>query len=446
MLPPLLSLLLDCAKQPEQSVVSLALGALVHLIEVGGHQFSEDDWDTLLKSIRDASYTTQPLELLNALGFENPSHDELNIVDGTSLKSSSQHEAKNHHLDVGDHGKVSPVPSPRVAEIITRSHNEESGLQITSDESAEGIPSPSTRATRAAEAGSLQRSQTIGQRIMGNMMDNIFVRSLTSKSKGRASDASVPSSPIRLPPDTVDPEVKDDEESPLLGIIRGKCITQLLLLGVIDGIQKKYWVKLNAPQKIAIMDILLSLLEFSATYNSYNNLRQRMHHITDERPPLNLLRQELAGTSIYLDILLKATSGFNTIEAGQEKIVANLEVDSESANDDLTSTQDSSAVNNVDGIAENRLVSFCEQALREASDLQSSAGEATHMDVHRVLELRSPVIVKVIKGMCFMNSQIFRRHLREFYPLLTKLVCCDQIDVRGALGDLFKIQLKALLP
>lgn len=52
MLPPLLSLLLDCAKQPEQSVVSLALGALVHLIEVGGHQFSEDDWDTLLKSIR----------------------------------------------------------------------------------------------------------------------------------------------------------------------------------------------------------------------------------------------------------------------------------------------------------------------------------------------------------------------------------------------------------
>ena len=93
---------------------------------------------TYLSFLRDASYTTQPLELLNALGFENPSHDELNIVDGTSLKSSSQHEAKNHHLDVGDHGKVSPVPSPRVAEIITRSHNEESGLQITSDESAEG--------------------------------------------------------------------------------------------------------------------------------------------------------------------------------------------------------------------------------------------------------------------------------------------------------------------
>lgn len=52
MLPPLLGLLLDCAKKTDQSVVSLSLGALVHLIDVGGHQFSHDDWDTLLKSIR----------------------------------------------------------------------------------------------------------------------------------------------------------------------------------------------------------------------------------------------------------------------------------------------------------------------------------------------------------------------------------------------------------
>lgn len=52
MLPPLLSLLLDCAKKTDQTVVSISLGALVHLIEVGGHQFSESDWDMLLKSIR----------------------------------------------------------------------------------------------------------------------------------------------------------------------------------------------------------------------------------------------------------------------------------------------------------------------------------------------------------------------------------------------------------
>jgi hypothetical protein len=52
MLPPLLGLLLECAKKTDQTVVSIALGALVHLIEVGGHQFSDGDWETLLKSIR----------------------------------------------------------------------------------------------------------------------------------------------------------------------------------------------------------------------------------------------------------------------------------------------------------------------------------------------------------------------------------------------------------
>lgn len=52
MLPPLLGLLLDCAKKTDQTVVSISLGALAHLIEVGGHQFSATDWDTLLKSIR----------------------------------------------------------------------------------------------------------------------------------------------------------------------------------------------------------------------------------------------------------------------------------------------------------------------------------------------------------------------------------------------------------
>jgi hypothetical protein len=49
--------------------------------------------------------------------------------------------------------------------------------------------------------------------------------------------------------------------------------------------QKKYWSKLKAPQKIAVMDILLSLLEFAASYNSYTNLRMRMHQNTDERYP-----------------------------------------------------------------------------------------------------------------------------------------------------------------
>ena len=91
-----------------------------------------------------------------------------------------------------------------------------------------------------------------------------------------------------------------------------------------------------------------------------------------DRPPLNLLRQELAGTVIYLEILQKATSGVSADKEGK--------TDGEEK---------------VEGLAEEKLVSFCEQVLREASDLQSGSGETTNMDIHRVLELRSPIIIKV---------------------------------------------------
>ena len=76
---------------------------------------------------------------------------------------------------------------------------------------------------------------------------------------------------------------KDEVESLLLTTIRGKCITQLLLLGAIDSIQKKYWAKLKSQQKVTIMEILLSILDFAASYNSYPNLRLRMRHIPVER-------------------------------------------------------------------------------------------------------------------------------------------------------------------
>ncbi|GAU16778.1 hypothetical protein TSUD_200210 [Trifolium subterraneum] len=445
MLPPLLSLLLDCAKKTDQTVVSISLGALVHLIEVGGHQFSDSDWDMLLKSIRDASYTTQPLELLNALSFENVRNhggiirdSEANSGDSVTIKSIDNDAVGDLQLDASSNGRLSPLASPK-----SNADGVEDSVSQTNGDQSEGLPSPSGRTPKAADGGGLQRSQTLGQRIMGNVMDNIFLRNLTSKAKSPISDASQPSSPVRVA-DTVEPDAKD-EESPLLVTVRGKCITQLLLLGAIDGIQKKYWTMLKAPQKIAIMDILLSLLEFAASYNSSINLRTRMHQIPDERPPINLLRQELAGTGVYLDILQKATYGF---EANKEKSPESdkLQHADSTADSDSSITQHSDDEEKFERVAEEKLVSFCEQVLREASDLQSSTGETTNMDIHRVLELRAPIIIKVLQSMCFMNNKIFRRHLREFYPLLTRLVCCDQMDVRGALGDLFQAQLKALLP
>ncbi|XP_052182190.1 brefeldin A-inhibited guanine nucleotide-exchange protein 5 isoform X2 [Diospyros lotus] len=452
MLPPLLSLLLDCAKKTDQSVVSLSLGALVHLIEVGGHQFSDNDWDTLLKSIRDASYTTQPLELLNSLGF---AHSQKHTVlsgdlkidksDGSPLKLEENEPSAKHQLNASDNGDAHASASINFSMDESLKDPNASILLDHNQETEDSEVSPSGRSRSRSEAGSLQHNQTIGQRIMGNMMDNIFTRSFTSKPKSPSADVLIPSSPSKLSDAVETDATKDEEDSQLLTTIRSKCITQLLLLGAVDSIQKKYWNKLNASQKIAIMDILFSVLEFAASYNSYTNLRLRMNHIPAERPPLNLLRQELAGTCIYLDILQKTTS----VDNGREDQLVNdvyEDASSTSLKTDSSPTGSYSVGGKLETLAEEKLVSFCGQVLKEACDFQSSIGDTTNMETHQVLELRSPIIVKVLKGMCFMNNKIFQKHLRVFYPSMTKLVCCDQMDVRGALGDLFSMQLNALLP
>ncbi|PHT86511.1 Brefeldin A-inhibited guanine nucleotide-exchange protein 5 [Capsicum annuum] len=372
MLSPLLGLLLDCAQKADQSVVAISLGALVHLIEVGGHQFSYNDWDTLLESIRNASYATQPLELLNDLGFEN-------------LK----HQASLHSVAENGNG------GGRSSDVLDDTHGSE---RLADLEEIGGIPSPSGRSERPSGPEGLDRSQTIGQKIMGNMMDNRFIRSFTSKPKIQASDI-LPNSPSKLLADDVEPEAKDEDESSILATIRSKCITQLLLLSAIDSIQKKYWNKLKPTHKITIMDILFSVLEFAASYNSYSNLRLRMRQIPAERPPFNLLRQELAGTSIYLDILQKTTAGINSErEESTETTVAqsgNSYMNNDAASNDKFQQRGSIKEDKFQQIAEEKLVSFCGQVLREASEFQSCTAESANMDVHRVLELRSPIIVKV---------------------------------------------------
>ncbi|GAB2273813.1 Brefeldin A-inhibited guanine nucleotide-exchange protein 5 [Dionaea muscipula] len=429
MLPSLLTLLLDCAKKMEQSVVSISLGALVHLIQVGGHQFTYSDWDTLLESIRDAVHTTQPVELLNDLGFGFPNITTL--IGGSEVENSNEFIAKSSNTGSVHNTHFGTSDSLNV---------DQNDVEWSNMDKPEGSLPPSIRLQKRVEAGELQRTQTMGQRIMGNVMENIFLRS--SRSKHHELDSSLPSQPQL--PDVVEHTSKDDEvESLLLRTIRSKCITQLLLLGAIDSIQKNYWVKLNKDQRVSLMEISLSILEFAASYNSYTNLRLRMHHGPTERPPLNLLRQEFAGTCIYLEILHKTTSELDSnvkqvrkdAPQGADKILV----------ENQSSTALSDQERQLDRIAEEKLVTFCVHVLKEASEFQSTMGETTNMEVHRVLELRSPIIVKVIRGMTSMSTYIFRRHLRSFYPFITKLVCCDQMDVRGAIGDLFGQQLSPLL-
>ncbi|KAI9114056.1 hypothetical protein K1719_015307 [Acacia pycnantha] len=402
MLPSLQGLLLDCAKKTDQTVASISLGALAHLIQVGGHQFGDSDWDVLLESISDALQATQPVELLN----ENAG-------------------------EIVDNEKLSPLGRSNTFPGV-----EDAGAQMNVD-TCEGLPSPSAKTPKQAGAGG---TQTLGQRIV----DNLLLRNFSSKSKTRTPDASQPSSPskgeVAHAADSED-ENRQDTPWPWPVTVRNKCVTQLLLLGVIDGVQKKYWDKLKAQQKIAIMDILLSSLEFAASYNASTKLRTRMHRVPGERPPVNILRQESAAMSIYLDVLQKST-----YESDANKEENGFQYSDSVSDNDIYNDQHLEEGTEFVKMAKGKMVAVFEQVLAEVSELQSSAGEATNKDIHRVLELRAPLIVMVLRSMCSMNRNIFRRHLREFFPLLTELVCCDQMDVRGALGDVFQAQLTSLLP
>lgn len=113
---------------------------------------------------------------------------------------------------------------------------------------------------------------------------------------------------------------------------------------------------------------------------------------------MNLLRQELAGTCIYLDILQKTASGSCK---NDEDLDSNgfMDITDTAANKFLVATKHYDNERKLEEMAEEKLISFCKQVLKEASDIQYNGGESINVEVHRVLELRSPIIVKVLKAL-----------------------------------------------
>jgi guanine nucleotide-exchange factor len=223
-------------------------------------------------------------------------------------------------------------------------------------------------------------------------------------------------------------------EGSLLKAVRTKCVIQLLLLGALDSLQRNHWQRLQPPHKRLVMDTLLSMVDFAASYNSDSNLRNRMQNVAGDRPPPNLLRQETEGTQIYLAVLNKTA-----IEMGDENV---KQVD----DPEIYEVPLKGGDHKLREEAERQLVSFCGHILKEVATLQPGASEAVQADFQRALDLRSPVTVQVLNAMNNMDTVMFKKHLPEFYPYFTKLICSDQMEVRKALGDLFKVQLVALLP
>ncbi len=52
---------------------------------------------------------------------------------------------------------------------------------------------------------------------------------------------------------------------------------------------------------------------------------------------------------------------------------------------------------------------------------------------------RSPLIVATLRALGNLTDAAFRKHLRDFFPLLTRLIACQHTppEVQAALSDLF---------
>eukprot|EP00249_Psilotum_nudum_P022212 c28418_g1_i1 orf=484-1569(+) len=292
-------------------------------------------------------------------------------------------------------------------------------------------------------SGGFFQSQSFGQKFMGSMMDTFLLKNLTLKGRGQSSYTPARSSPGRTNDSGDQGQTAIDNEIFIPKSARSKCTTQLLFLGVLDSLQREHWIRLQPRHKIVIMDTLLSMVDFAASYNSYQNLRNRMQQFHDERPPLNLLRQEIEGTEIYLTVLHRTICHLKPVDCeGALSNGSRIAMDIQSnASEGLWKAE-----GKIREEAEQKLVSFCGHILKEAVDLQPSVGDAVEVGVHLVFALRVPIVVKVLNGLSKVEHVVFKKHLHEFYPHFTKLICCEQMGIRRALGDLFKAQLIALLP
>uniref|UniRef100_A0A7I4C777 SEC7 domain-containing protein n=1 Tax=Physcomitrium patens TaxID=3218 RepID=A0A7I4C777_PHYPA len=252
LLPALLGLLLDCATRPDQTLAAISMGALVRLAEVGGHQFNDKDWSTVLDSIRDACQSTQPVELMKPESMVTLGSDLVSGPGRLSIATppssmrgghtpGGQPEAEAEHSVAHENGAVEGTPksvsngdASKMNRRLSFDSVAEERVERLSIAESEGFEAPGSVASpRDAKAANLASGRTF----MSNVMDTLLMRNTSFRSaKSKPTDVGVQSSlqdvdVMELGPDG------SEAESPFLQDVRTKCVIQLLLLGALDSLQ-----------------------------------------------------------------------------------------------------------------------------------------------------------------------------------------------------------------
>ncbi|CAI5499083.1 unnamed protein product, partial [Closterium sp. Naga37s-1] len=288
-------------------------------------------------------------------------------------------------------------------------------------------------------------------------------------------------------------EEEEDEEAsafPVADPVRVKCYTQLLLLGALNQLQEKHWHRLRAAHRRQLLDCIATSIDFAARFNSDTHLRMRIQMLPPERPPPSLLRQEVTATQLYLIVLLrclndpaaallppalssqmllqsgaahgdgagegeehvhgKPTPGAAAAEGGRAAAGAGVGANGGAAakggaagggEEGEGGEEEEEERRRLGEEAEEQLLRVCGRVLEMSSRLQPNTGQAVEAEVHRLLALRAPVVARVLSALSQMDVARFERFVPHLYPHCTRLICSDQVEVRKALGDLFKARL-----
>ncbi|XP_073390010.1 brefeldin A-inhibited guanine nucleotide-exchange protein 5-like [Physcomitrium patens] len=216
-----------------------------------------------------------------------------------------------------------------------------------------------------------------GRSFMSNVMDTLLMRNTSFKSaKSKPTDGGVQSSlqnVVEIGPDG------SEAESPFLQDVRTKCVIQLLLLDALDSLQNNHWQGLQPSHKRLVMDTLLSMVDFAASYNSGSKLQSRMQPMSGDMPPPNLLRQE---NKRHEDLSCNVEQTIT--ESGDE---VETRENMEQGGEDLESGEISwkGGEQKLREEVERQLVPFCGHGLKEIAALQPDPCEAVLSDFHRAL-------------------------------------------------------------
>ncbi|KAL3151968.1 hypothetical protein ABBQ32_001092 [Trebouxia sp. C0010 RCD-2024] len=216
-----------------------------------------------------------------------------------------------------------------------------------------------------------------------------------------------------------------------LGEARTRAAIQLLLVQACGEIFHAHGQRLAPDAITGILDVVQRLADHARQVDQDMTLRRQLaaaqahDKVADNRrladPPL--MRLESEGGHAYLSMLLQ-------LSASQTGLLHQLAVEARLVTLSLATLQRFQAQVPVE-IEEQRL-----------------AGPHVHLISHKEeLSLQAPLVVATLRAILGFSDAAFRRHLKEFFPILTQLISCEHAptEVQRTLTEIFATRFGPLL-